>query len=358
MKEKIVYTEENAFNLLSRLIRVFPFKVQVDENLLNYYRNFTVIDSMAKRMWFAYVFDSMNKKSYEIGLNRFDHCNFQDYMNLMGWITEIIINRLKKIEKKPKNELYIAKYDFLLVRVFFQALFNYLVLLDNDLKNLLGTSVRRYKIVYSFIGQFPDDFIIENLSKPEDFCNEVNKVLKYFGFENFSLFPDGVFRYQNATAESEEIKIAYGLLNKGNYDNVIQNLDDTFEIINSDMENKGNIGLDRCRVTLESFFKRFLRNHKINELIDGNKTEKGTINPLAETVKKNIEKLFIFPNYSKNMELGIKQILEASKYMVSGLADDGGAHGKSVIPKVQIKTVRAVQSFLFLLFNSLLPFES
>jgi len=357
MKEKIVYNDENAFNLLSRLIRVFPFKIQVDESLLNYYRNYDVIDSMAKRMWFAYVFDNMNKKSYDIGLVRYDRYDIKDYLNLMGWITERIIMHLNKIERKPKKKFYIANYNFLLVRAFFQALYNYLEILDNDLKNILGASYRQYQSIYAYIGHFTDNFISENLSKPEDLCREVNRALKYFGFENFYLFPDGVLRYQDATATSEEIKRAYGLLKKGKFDNVIQNLDNIFEIINSDMENKGNIGLDRCRVTLESFFKRFLKNHKIHKLYDDIETEKGTVNPLAETIKKNIDKLFKFPKYSKNMELGIKQLLEASKYMVSGLADDGGAHGKSITPKVNIKTVKAVQSFLLLLINSLLPFE-
>lgn len=357
MKEKIIYNDENAFNLLNRLIRVFPFGIQVDESLLNYYRNYDIPDSIAKRMWFAYIFGDMNKKSYDIGLIRHDRYNINKYLNLMGLITERIIEHLNNIERKSIKKVYIANYDFLLVRTFFQALFNYLEILDNDLKNLLGASVRRYKSIYEFIGHFPDDFIIKNLSKPGDLCKQVNRVLKYFGFENFSLFPDGVLRYQDATAASEEIKRAYGLLNKRKYDNVIQNLDDLYEVINSNMENKGNIGLDRCRVTLESFFKRLLINHKIDKLVDGKETEKGTVNPLAETIKKNIEKLFKFPLYSKNMELGIKNLLEASKYMVSGLADDGGAHGKSVIPKVKIKDVKAVQSFLLLLFNSLLPFE-
>ncbi len=357
MKEKIVYTDENAFNLLSRLIRVFPFKIQVDENLLNYKGNYNLIDSTAKRMWFDYIFDNMNKKSYDIGLVCYDRYNFKDFMALMGWITDRIISHLDNIERKPKKGIYIANYDFLLARAFFQSLFSYLEMVDIDLKNQLGKNVRRYRNIYAFVSHFTDEFMIENLSKPEDLCSEVNKVLKYFGFENFSLFPDGVLRNQDATAASEEIKIAYGLLNKRKYDNVIQNLDDIFEIINSDMENKGNIGLDRCRVALESFFKRLLKNHKIHKLYDGTETEKGTVNPLAVTIKKNIDKLFKFPKYSKNMELGVKQLLEASKYMISGVADDGGAHGKSVIPKVKMKTVQAVQSFLLLLFNSLLPFE-
>ena len=50
MKEKIVYTDENAYNLLRRLIRVFPFKIQVDESLLNYKGDYSLIDSTAKSL--------------------------------------------------------------------------------------------------------------------------------------------------------------------------------------------------------------------------------------------------------------------------------------------------------------------
>lgn len=39
------------------------------------------------------------------------------------------------------------------------------------------------------------------------------------------------------------------------------------------------------------------------------------------------------------------------------LADDGGAHGKSILPKVKIDTVKTTQSFIILLINSLIPFE-
>ena len=105
MKEKIEYTEENAYNLLYRLIRVFPFKIEVDESLLNYYRDYRVIESMAKKLWFAYIFDQMNKKSYDIELKRYNRYNFDEYIKLMGWITERIITHLNNIEIKPKKKI-------------------------------------------------------------------------------------------------------------------------------------------------------------------------------------------------------------------------------------------------------------
>lgn len=78
---------------------------------------------------------------------------------------------------------------------------------------------------------------------------------------------------------------------------------------------------------------------------------------MAETVRKNIANIFSFPPYSKNMVAGFKGLIQASKNIISGLADDGGAHGKSKHPKVGMKTVKAAESFIILLINSLLPFE-
>ena len=152
-------------------------------------------------------------------------------------------------------------------------------------------------------------------------------------------------------------KRAYSLLVHKKYDNVIESLDAIDDTKNSDIENKENICLDRCRYALESFYKRLLLNHGINTLYDGKPTEKGTINSVAETVRKNIGAIFSFPSYSKNMETGFNKLIEASKNIVSGLADDGGAHGKSKPPKVHIETVKAAESFIILLINTTLPFE-
>ncbi|MGB5910962.1 MAG: hypothetical protein WBH31_07215 [Promethearchaeia archaeon] len=83
----------------------------------------------------------------------------------------------------------------------------------------------------------------------------------------------------------------------------------------------------------------------------------GTVSPLTETIRKNIFNIFKFPKYSKNMEIGFKHLLESSKFIVSGLADDGGAHGKSILPKVKLSTLKANLSFIILLINTILPFE-
>ncbi|MGB5910963.1 MAG: hypothetical protein WBH31_07220 [Promethearchaeia archaeon] len=214
MKEKIIFTEENAYNLLYRVIRVFPFKVEVDESLLNYYRQYNVIELMAKRMWFAYIFDEINKKSYDIRLKRYPRYNFEVYINLMRAITDRTIDNLHNIPIKPKRNIYQTNYNFLLLRALFQALYNYLEILENDFQDLLKRSYRRFKSIYEFLIDFPDAFLRDNISTPDDFCRVINKVLKFYGFNNFSIYSDGVLRYQDATAESEEIKRAYRLLKK------------------------------------------------------------------------------------------------------------------------------------------------
>ena len=99
-------------------------------------------------------------------------------------------------------------------------------------------------------------------------------------------------------------------------------------------------------------------NHGITLLSDDKKTEDGTVAPLAESMKKNIPHLFSFPNYSQNLDTsGFYHLLESSKFVISGLANQGGSHGKQNPPKVKLEDVKVAVSYLIMMINTILPFE-
>jgi len=248
--------------------------------------------------------------------------------------------------------------EYLSLREFFLILFKCLSLnKENHYWNNFHSDPKLINLFKNIYGFYSPNIPIEWILTTEEFTMRINEILKELGYANFSVLANGVFRYVGVTAEAEEKKRAYSLLSLKNYDNVIECLDSIDDTKNSEIEKKENICLDRCRYALESFFKRLLLNHNINTLYDGQPTEKGTINPVAETVRTNINSIFSFPPYSKNMETGFNKLIETSKYIVSGLADDGGAHGKSNPSKVDMKTVKATESFIILLINTILPFE-
>ncbi len=137
--------------------------------------------------------------------------------------------------------------------------------------------------------------------------------------------------------------------------NVIQELDN----INDHIKNKKfPDALASCRKGLESFYKRLLLNHSINTLSNNRNTEDGTVNPLAQTVKNKISTLFDFPSYSNNLDTqGFPQLIESSKYIISGMANPGGSHGQNIPPKIKLSEVRIAESYLLMLINVLLQFE-
>jgi len=359
MKEKVQFDERNAFNLFYRLIRVFSFSIQIRENELNYTRlRSDVANRMAYRIWFSYVFDELDKNSYSFGLNLYSHYDIETYNRLMRYIVDRLVNHLHNIEKKPKKQIYMANYDFLLGRLFFKCLYNYLYEFNEWFNNkYVGRAYRVIPNRFGFVGDFTDNFVLENIFYPEEFCENINQVLKYFGYKNFSLSADGILRYFDATAEGEEKKRSYLFLHKKKFANVIESLDKVNEHIS-----KGdfNNALGECRNTLEAFFKRLLLNHKIRQIDRKGKTiktEEGDAAILAEAIRKNIVKIFEFPKYSKNIEESVRSLLESSKFFISGMANPAGSHGQNIKVKVKLKEVKAAESYLILLFNSLIPFE-
>ncbi|MFX0135516.1 MAG: hypothetical protein ACFFDN_17865 [Candidatus Hodarchaeota archaeon] len=365
MKEIPISDERDGINLFERLIRVFPFSIDIVEKELDYYcNNSDLSNQLAYWLWFSFVFNELNRQGYKINLEQYDHYDIHDYKRLMKRITDKMIICLKNINKNPLNQSYYANHDFLTLRCFFKALYQYILDFQNIFNKFGWNGIiynknqylkKRYEHLYF---NMKPEFIENYFLKINEFQETVNKILKKLGYSQFSLSYDGILRHFEVTAEAEEKKRAYKLLNEKDYGNVIEALDAIDDLINSDMEKKHNIGLANCRVALESFFKKLLLNHKIKKLHDGKtETDKGTINPLAQTVRINITNIFEFPKYSKNMNQGFESLLEASKFIVSGLADEGGSHGKSESPEVKLKEVKAIESFIILLINLLLSFE-
>ena len=359
MKEKARFDEENAFNLLHRLIRVFPFSIQVRETEFESFRVYSkAANQMAYYFWFSHVFDELDKRGYNIGLKLYRHYNIDTYKQLMEIITNKITNSLSNTIKKPKKKVYILYYDFLFLRYLFKSLFDFLDEINKWLKNeYFGKSYRTIPPLFSFVQNFPEPFLMSNISNSSEFNDIINRIFKYFRYDFIILSADGILRYNNATAEEEEKQRSYIFLHKKKYDNVIEYLDKVDENV---FKGDYNNALSECRNALEAFFKRLLLNHKIKEIQRMGKTVKtkdGDVVALAETIRKNIFKIFKFPEYSKNMETSVKSLIEGSKFFISGMANPTGSHGQNKIPKVKLNDAKAAESFLILLINSLVPFE-
>lgn len=359
MKEVIQYDKRNALSLLNRLLRIYPFSIQTTEGNYNSFRYHSDNPkNMATYFWLGHVFNDLDKKGFNIGLGLYNRCNVETYNQLMESITLKIKISLNTINKEPKKEGYILNYDFMFLRVLFKCLYDYLHNLRTWLRNeYFGKTYKQIPFPYIAITNFSDDFIENNLSTQEEFCELLNRILNYFGFDFISLGADGILRYFGTTPEAEEKKKAIDLLYKKKFKNVIEYLDTFYDHISkSDYNN----ALAESRNVLESFYKTLLLHHNITEIEKWGKpikTEQGEVNPLAETIRKNINSIFKFPEYSKNMEKSMESLIESSKTFISGMANPAGSHGQVKKPKVKFKEVKAVESFLTLLINCLLPFE-
>ncbi|TKJ23997.1 MAG: hypothetical protein CEE43_02195 [Promethearchaeota archaeon Loki_b32] len=359
MKEIIHYDKRNALNLLNRLLRIYPFSIQTTERSYNSYRYHSENpNNMANYFWFDHIFNELDKNGFNIGLAPHTQYDIEIYNKLMESIIIRIKISLNNINKKPKEEGYILNYDFIFLRVLFKCLYDYLHNLRTWLRNeYFGKTYIHIPFIYIAINDFSDDFIENNLSTQEEYCELVNRILSYFGFDFISLGADGILRYFGTTPEAEEKKKAIALLHKKQFKNVIEYLDTFYDHI---YKRDYNNALAESRNVLESFYKTLLLKHNITEIEKRGKsigTEDGEVNPLAETIRKNVDSIFEFPEYSKNMDKSVKSLIESSKTFISGMANPAGSHGQVKKPKVKFKEVKAVESFLTLLFNCLLPFE-
>lgn len=359
MKEIIQYDKRNALSLLNRLLRIYPFSYQTNEGIYNSFRYHSDnTNNMATYFWIGHVFNDLDKKGFNIDLGINNRCNVETYNQLMKSITVRIKYSLNNINKEPKKEVYILNYDFMFLRVFFICLYDYINNVRTWLKNqYYGKSNIQIPVLYLPVTQFPVGFIKNNLSTQEEFCDLINRILNYFGFDFISLGADGLLRYFGTTPKAEEKKKAIALLHQKQFKNVIEYLDTFYEHIS-----KGdyNNALAESRNVLESFYKTLLLKHNIAEIEKWGKsieTEEGEVNPLAEAIRKNVDSIFKFPEYSKNMVESIKSLVQSSKSFISGMANPAGSHGQIKKPKVKFKEVKAVESFLILLINCLLPFE-
>ena len=360
MKEQRVKPDsQRGKELLSRVLRLYPFDIQINEHKLNEKRS-QFIPDILRIFWITGVFDKLDKQGYQIVTpfsSQYVRLNInQYYLFIKAFIFSKIINFLHNIEKKPKDDIYLKNREFISLQLLFRLLFYGLSLKNEEggwneaIKNNRNkTSSEFYKI----FGFYP--FFNEMLSTSKNFQSIINEILKELGFEAFSLSNDGNLRYFGVTIDAEERKRMYEILTSKKFDNVISDLDKIYDHIS---DKNYSDALANCRKALESFFKRFLLNHGIKKLIDNKDTEDGIVTNLAETLKQNMNLLFKFPSYSKNLDdKGYFHLIESSKYIISGLANPAASHGKSSVPKIKIDEVKVAVSFLILLINTLLPFE-
>ncbi len=359
MKEKAVEPDAlRGIDLLSRLIRLFPYKINTLEQNLNKIRGST-IQKLWDNFWVSIVFDRLDSQGYYIPFSFPFHTiyNTESFYEDSNIVTKTIFKYLKKFELKPKNDIYYMTREFISLRFFFKILFNSLKFGEEQeswktlIKAVNRIAIRVFEMTF---GSSHKD-LADSITTPDEFRDIINKIFEIIGYGIFSLNTDGTLRYFGATAEGEEKKRAYDTLGYKKFENVIEELDNIYE--NFRLQ-KYNEALSTCRIALESFYKRFLINHRITTLHDGKNTEDGVVSNLAQTIKNNINTLFTFPSYSHNLDSqGVPHLIESSKFMISGLANPGGSHGKSTKPTVKKSEVKVAESFLILLINTLLPFE-
>lgn len=359
MKEKIIKPDlHRGFELIYRLLRLFPFDSDINEQELNSYR-FPSIARIIKTMWFTRIFDYLDQNGYQLfppysGRPIGNH--IENYYKFINEISIKVVESLENVNKEPKKDTYLITRDFMKVKYFFRALYRLLAFKDGSggwalaFENAKTNETRTE--FYELFGSSPRYY--KDLCKSDIYISKINEILKELGYEAFSLSADGDLRYFGVTMESEEKRRVYDLLSRKKYDNVIEDMDKIYDHISTG--NKSD-ALANCRKAQESFFKRFLLNHKITLLHDGKKTEDGTVSNLAETIKRNITNLFDFPKYSQNLDnSGFYHLLESSKFIISGLANQAGSHGKSKPPKINLEDVEVAISFLIMMINTILPF--
>lgn len=359
MKEKIVKPDpQRGIELLSRLLRLYPFDINISENWLNSLRE-TNLPRIMKNLWFSRVFDLLDQRGYQLFppySDKFFRCRLGEYYRFINDLNKKLMECLHNINKKPKDDIYLKTRDFMILQYFFKVLYFFLAYMDDSggwdtaLENARDNQILgEFYNIFGIPARSPKDICKSNI-----FISKINEILKELGYEAFSLSNDGYLRYFGVTMESEEKRRVYDLLSAKKYNNVIQDMDKVYEHLSN---RNHSDALSNCRKAQESFFKRFLLNHKINTLHDGKKTEDGTVSNLAETMKQNITNLFDFPKYSKNLDTkGFYHLLESSKFIISGLANPAASHGKSTPPNITLDDIKVANSFLIMMINTLLPF--
>ena len=360
MKEEIIKPDpQRGVELLSRLLRLYPFDININEQWINSLR-FQDLPIIMKNFWFSKVFDYLDQNGYQLFppySDRSSRYTTEEYYGFINILINKLIECLNNVNKNPKAGTYFKTRNFMILQYFFRILFFYLAFKDEyggwgmALENSNDNqSTSDFYHIFVIHARSPKD-----ICKSSTFILKINEILKELGYEAFSLSNDGYLRYFGVTMESEEKRRVYDLLSVKKYNNVIKDLDKVYEHL-SDKNHPD--ALSNCRKAQESFFKRFLLNHKIKTLHDGKVTEDGTVSNLAETMKQNITNLFDFPKYSKNLDTkGFFHLLESSKFIISGLANPAASHGKSSPPNITLDEVKVATSFLIMMINTLLPFE-
>lgn len=382
--DKIKVKEEKvdrarAVNLLKNLILDFPYDPKKIDGRDKEYLYHTRFHSREEN----YLQDTLILKIEQEGFNHKisefdpDFIN-KDYSRMIGTIVGTIFSNLNRINFSHREGIYTENDCFQYVKMFLNHLYKLIskydnfggwkiVLQNNPNTNLIG-NISCFPDFLNYFGNY--DYILrEKILSTNEYIDYINDLFaRYYTNPMVRLDSDGILRYMDATQQSIEKTRMFRLLNERKMNNVIE----AFDEIDHELS-KGKFGkaMWNGRVTLETFYKTFLRKHKVRFLIQSriNKTygkklvEDGTLKPLTDTLIAEISKLFKYPSYCAqphNMPDAVEKFLDASYIIVSNLTNEfshGQDESKSKSIKANYDDVMALQGYIILVINTLLMYE-
>lgn len=133
MKEKIVKPDpQRGIELLFRLLRLYPFDISVSEQRLNSLRK-QFLPEIMKNLWFSRVFEFLDQEGYQIFppyIDKYIRYSINDYYIFINDLASRLVECLQKVNKKPKDDIYLKIRDFMIFQYFFRALYYFISIKD------------------------------------------------------------------------------------------------------------------------------------------------------------------------------------------------------------------------------------
>ena len=189
----------------------------------------------------------------------------------------------------------------------------------------------QFDLFYRYFGISLNNKLLSSLILTRDqFVSQINRIfVMFYGKTNIELFPDGHLSYSEDTEEARLQSLAFRSLRKRNRGAVLHTLHGIHDKI---LTGDYNGALGDCRDATESFLKDLLIRHKIKSITVLNKGKKKkrkivdcTLNDLVQELRKNIDKVFKLPSYSKKdrmIEEGLKPYIQAIKGLIGASTSD------------------------------------
>ncbi len=382
--DKIKVKEEKvdrkrAISLLKNLIIDFPYDPKKIDGRDKEYLDHREIYSREKNFLQDTLLLKIQQEGFNYKILEFDPSfNNKNYSQKIGNIVGTIFLNLDTINFSHREGIYAENDCFQYVKMFLNHLYKLIskydnfggwkVVLENNSYTILIGNINCLTDFLNYFGDF--NYILrKKILSTNQYIDYINDLFaRYYTNPMVRLDCDGILRYMDATQQAIEKTRMFRLLNERKMNNVIEAFD---EIDHELSKGKFGIAMWNGRVTLETFYKTFLRKHKVRFLIQSriNKTygkklvEKGTLKPLTDTLIVEILKLFKFPRYCaqpQNMPDALEKLLDASYIIVSNLTNEfshGQDESKSKSIKANYEDVMALQGYIILVINTLLMYE-